>query len=40
LKYGFHVSENDALLYAGLPFAVLGAAFMWPRLPKILGFND
>ena len=39
VKYGLHVSENDALLYAGLPVALLGAAFMWPRLPKILGFD-
>ena len=40
VKYGLHVSENDAMLYAGLPVALLGAAFMWPRLPKLLGFDD
>lgn len=40
VKYGLDVSENSALLYAGLPVAVLGAAFMWPRLPKLLGFDD
>ncbi len=40
VKVVFHVSENDALIYAGLLVAVLMAAFMWPRLPKILGFDD
>lgn len=39
VKYGLHVSEDDALLYVGLPVALLGAAFMWSRLPKLLGFE-
>lgn len=40
VKYSLHVSENDALLYVGLPVALLGAVFMWPKLPKLLGFDD
>lgn len=40
VMHAFNVSEKDALLYVGLPVAVLVAAFMWPRLPKILGFDD
>lgn len=39
VKYGLNVSEHDALLYAGLPVALLGSAFMWSKLPKFLGFE-
>jgi hypothetical protein len=37
LLLGF--SENQALLFVGVPVALGSAAFMWPRLPKILGFD-
>ncbi|MCQ8895615.1 hypothetical protein NQT62_04055 [Limnobacter humi] len=40
VKFGLRVSENEALLYAGLPVAVVVAILIWPRLPKILGFHD
>jgi hypothetical protein len=39
VMYSLDVSENDALLYVGLPVAIIGAVYMWPRLPKILGFD-
>lgn len=38
-QYGLHISEMESTLYVGLPVAVLMAVFMWPRLPKILGFD-
>jgi hypothetical protein len=38
-QYGLHISEMESTLYVGLPVAVLMAVFMWPKLPKILGFN-
>ena len=35
-----NISEHDALLFVGLPIAIVLFAFYWPRLPKILGFRQ
>lgn len=40
VKYGLHMSEKTALLYVGLPVAIMGVVFIWPKLPKLLGFDD
>jgi hypothetical protein len=40
VQYGFNFSERESLLYVGMPVALLVAAYMRSRLPKILGFDD
>jgi hypothetical protein len=34
------ISEVHALLFIGLPTSILIGAYIWPRLPKALGFDD
>lgn len=38
-RYFTSISEVDALLFIALPTAILVAAWLWPRAPKILGFE-
>jgi hypothetical protein len=33
------ISEVASLLFIGLPVGLLVAAWLWPKLPKILGFR-
>ena len=33
------ISEDAALLFVALPVALVVAAWLWPKLPKILGFR-
>ena len=33
------ISEEQALLFIGLPISVAIAIFVWPRLPEFLGFT-
>jgi hypothetical protein len=33
------ISEVSALLFVGLPIGFLVAAWLWPKLPGILGFG-
>lgn len=38
-KLTFDLKESDALLFAGLPVALLIIVLIWKRLPRILGFE-
>jgi hypothetical protein len=40
IKYCLNISEINALLYVGLPTAIIFAAYLWPKLPKLLGVDD
>ncbi len=35
----FDISGDNAMLYGALPVTALFTFFIWPRLPKILGFE-
>jgi hypothetical protein len=33
------ITEADSLIYVALPVGLLVATWLWPKLPKILGFR-
>ena len=35
-----NISEEHALLFIGLPVAVVVVSLMWKRLPNVLGFKN
>jgi hypothetical protein len=39
-KIIFDLQENDMWLFVALPVSLVVAAIMWPRMPRILGFDD
>lgn len=38
-KQVLNITGDDALFYVGLPVAVVFGILIWPKLPKILGFE-
>jgi hypothetical protein len=39
-KLALDLTEEQALLYVGLPVALMLAVWLWPKLPRALGFDD
>lgn len=39
VKSMFGLSENDSLLFVGLPVAFVMGVWLWPKMPKIMGWE-
>ena len=39
-RYFTPISEVQSLIFIALPTAVVVGIYLWPRAPKILGFED
>ena len=39
-KFVLDLTEEQALLYVGIPVALMLAVWLWPKLPSALGFHD
>ena len=39
-RYFTSISELESLLFIALPTALVVGVWLWPRAPKILGFED